>query len=416
MKKNIFFNNFIFYKNRIINNKKDLIQTIKGKNKISGQFSFFFKDRNFYYVGRDELGAKKIFFSIKNNKIFFSKNFLDFRKNKLFELSKIFSAPQNAVIKIYKNKIVEKFSLNSNFVPKKINLKIEINKKLNFFFKSLKKKYSTAIILLSGGLDSVIIANFAKKYFKERCYAITASYKSKNIKKNLQSRDLKTSKLVCKKLNINHSSVFFDDKYIKKNLVKILYSCQDWRDYNVHCAVINFVCAEHIKKNFYKKRIVVLTGDFMNEYFSDYGEVKIEKNTYYNQLKKDNKVKQRFFIKGLDSSARETGVFEYFNLPIFQPFSIVKPYYEKLNLKQIKNKNSKYKFNKFLLPKNIFKLVNPSKIRAQYDPITGGVISFFYRNKIDQKKLIKIFNKKFKTNNLFLKNFINLGTYRTIDI
>ena len=43
------------------------------------------------------------------------------------------------------------------------------------------------------------------------------------------------------------------------------------------------------------------------------------KETYYKQLRTNQKIRQRFFIK-IDSSAREVGVFEYFGIQNFQPY------------------------------------------------------------------------------------------------
>ena len=73
-------------------------------------------------------------------------------------------------------------------------------------------------------------------------------------------------------------------------------------------------------------------------FFADYDEV-LFKKIYYKQLRTNNKIRQRFFIKGLDSSARETGVFDYFKIPIFQPFHCVKTLYEQLPLNDLKIKN-----------------------------------------------------------------------------
>ena len=68
----------------------------------------------------------------------------------------------------------------------------------------------------------------------------------------------------------------------------------------------------------------------MNEYVADYTSEVINGVEYYPQIKQSNTIKQRFFIKGLDSSDRENGIFNYFNIPIFQPYSFVDLYYKKL--------------------------------------------------------------------------------------
>ena len=58
----------------------------------------------------------------------------------------------------------------------------------------------------------------------------------------------------------------------------------------------------------------------MNEYFADYEEEKFEGKTYYKQLRTNQKIRQRFFIKGLDSSAREVGKFS--NILVFKTFNL----------------------------------------------------------------------------------------------
>ena len=401
MEKKIFFNNIFIVGKKSIRNKKNLLNAINNKN-LQGQFSFFLKDKESIYMGRDSIGSKKIFFTLSKGKIFHSKNFLDLTKKETIDFSKIYSVPQNSVIRISKNRTIKKINFTKEAKVKKKFLKKQIDKKLKNFFKILNNQYKHIVILLSGGLDSAIIANYARKYFKKNCFAVTAQYSPNSLlKKKLVSKDLKVSKLICKNLKIKHRAVLFNDTFIKSNLKKILYSCQDWRDYNVHCAVINFACAKFIKSRFKNKKLAVVTGDFMNEFFADYDEVLFKKKIYYKQLRTNNKIRQRFFIKGLDSSARETGVFDYFKIPIFQPFHCVKTLYEQLTLNDLKNKKSKYKFNKKFLDKKIFKLINISKIRAQHDPITGGVISYFFKKKLDQKKITKIFIGTYKTANNF---------------
>ena len=78
--------------------------------------------------------------------------------------------------------------------------------------------------------------------------------------------------------------MLFNDTFIKSNLKKILYSCQDWRDYNVHCAVINFACAKFIKSRFKNKKLAVVTGDFMNEFLQIMTKFSLKKKYIINNL------------------------------------------------------------------------------------------------------------------------------------
>ena len=148
---------------------------------------------------------------------------------------------------------------------------------------------------LSGGLDSTIILDKAKKYFQSNTYAATCSLQKNKASK--LTEDMIHAENISKELKVQHIKILFDEKFVIKNLNKILYTSQDWRDYNVHCAVINYVLAQNIKKKFNLKKTVLITGDFMNEYFADYEEEKFEGKTYYKQLRTNQKIRQRFFIK-----------------------------------------------------------------------------------------------------------------------
>ena len=98
---------------------------------------------------------------------------------------------------------------------------------------------------LSGGLDSTIILDKAKKYFQSNTYAATCSLQKNKASK--LTEDMIHAENISKELKVQHIKILFDEKFVIKNLNKILYTSQDWRDYNVHCAVINYVLAQNIK-------------------------------------------------------------------------------------------------------------------------------------------------------------------------
>ena len=128
----------------------------------------------------------------------------------------------------------------------------------------------------------------------------------------------------------------------------------------------------------------VLTGDFMNEYVADYTSEIINGVEYYPQIKQSNTIKQRFFIKGLDSSDRENGIFNYFNIPIFQPYSFVDLYYKKLPEGYLNKGNIKHELNKKLISNKIYKLISKKKVRAQVGGNNQGILKYMVKNKIFQ--------------------------------
>ena len=218
--------------------------------------------------------------------------------------------------------------------------------------KEIKKKYgNSCYVCLSGGLDSTLIAYFAKKIFKN-VVLLTAYEKDKGKK----SFDLKHSSQIARKLKLKHIKIPFNLKEQLKDLKNIMYASQDWRDYNIHCAFLNFAIAKHINKNL--KKLPVLTGDMMNEFFADYDSEIFKGETFYNipKCKKKKKNRQRFFIRSLDSSDREIGIFNFFRIPLFQPYSVVVSDYENLPEKIINKENSKYIVNGKFIPDSLFKI------------------------------------------------------------
>ena len=170
--------------------------------------------------------------------------------------------------------------------------------------------------LLSGGLDSTIIAYLAKKVFNEviviSCSMLSdADYKSLKNKTNINfsskifSNDFRKAYKISKVLGVKFKAVYFPSSNCTKDLKKILRACQDWRDNNVLCEILNLQIAKNLRSYKQYNNEPILTGDFMNEYVADYTSEIINGVQYYPQIKQSNIVRQRFFIKGLDSSDRE---------------------------------------------------------------------------------------------------------------
>ena len=95
-------------------------------------------------------------------------------------------------------------------------------------------------------------------------------------------------------LKLKHIKIPFNLKEQLKDLKNIMYASQDWRDYNIHCAFLNFAIAKHINKNL--KKLPVLTGDMMNEFFADYDSEIFKGETFYN-IPNVKKKQATFFYK-----------------------------------------------------------------------------------------------------------------------
>ena len=405
-------NNIIYdFKKNKQHKSLDISKLQSEKIYLNGSFSLKKKIKNKYLCLRDPCGASKMFYGqLKSSKkIIFANSFTKLLKN--CKKKSIFSVPKNSLTEISLNgKILKKNYINSEQTNNNDFYK-KFNNKILFFLKSIKKKHGdTCYICLSGGLDSTIIAYYAKKIFKN---PITITARFKYVKdKELLSEDMRIANKVSKLLDINILNLFFNYEDIDKKIFNILDSSQDWRDYNVHCAVLNYFIAENLSRNDRLKHPVI-TGDMMNEFCADYQTEIFKGNKYYIIPKINKKVLQRHLINGLDSSSRETNVFDYFKIPLYQPYCTLVDLYKNLSYQDLIKSNFKYICNGKILPKRILKLVSKKKNRAQMTDKKGGILGYFVNSGLDQDTIIKIFKNKFKVSHLWIKNFISTGQYRT---
>lgn len=417
--------NLVIHKNKSYKNLS-LNKILKFKE-IDGNFCIIKKKNNDYYVFRDHLGTKKLFWLIKKGKVLFSDNFI--KLSKLDRSNKNIKSFRSGFLTILKKngKIIHQKKLERPkiYLPSKItnkNISSLVKNRVNRFLKALKSNYGNEVyICLSGGLDSTIIAYLASKIFKKvtaiSCSMLNSNDYKKYLKykdhnnKNFFSQDFLTAKKISELLGINFKPIIFNESECLKDLKKVMYLSQDWRDFNVHCAILNFQIAKTLKKDRKYKSQPLITGDFMNEFVADYKSEKINNKPYYEIPIKNKKRKQQFLINGLKSSDRENGVFSYFQIPSFQPYSIVSKIFENLPVNHLNDEDVKYKINGKIIDKKLLNIINKKKIRAQVGGKGGGILGSMIKNKIDQKKLIKIFNKNFKFDDQFLKSFIFLGDY-----
>ena len=409
-------NNFFIYDNKV-SKLKNYLDITNGKVS-DGIFSLSKKiSKNKHFLARDDYGCKKLFYIIKQNNLYSADNFIDLRRKT--NSTKILSVPVGSYI-IYDKKINKKKISKIKFKKKFHKLtQVNIKKRLSLFFKSINTEYGdTCIILLSGGLDSTIIAYLAKKKFKN-VIAVTClflnnkdfeKYQKYNHLKIENYSDLKTAKKISKKLKIKFDPLILKLDEIKKNLFKTMHYIQDWRDFNLHCGCLNFQLAKYIKSK-YGTKIPIFSGDFMNELFADYNSEYIDGKEYYKQLKVSNYLRSKWFTQGLETSDRENGIFSKFGLIFFQPYFIIIDMFRNME-KDFLIKNNKHDFNKKIIPKSLYRILPKNKIRAQITDKEGGILKYFIDKKLNEKKIIKLFSKKFKFSRGWLNRFIIFGRYR----
>lgn len=283
------------------------------------------------------------------------------------------------------------------------------------------------VVCLSGGLDSTLIADYAFHHLRGR--VSVASYSSISDADHLAwlngatrlsdlasiSADFRAALEIARTLGVPFIPVLRPPSAVLAGLRPAIALCQDYRDFNVHCAIVNLFLAESIRANFPGQAIAVLTGDLMNEYVCDYQEERIEGTVYYRQPRVPLGARRRFLIRGLDAGDREIGVFGAFGLRVYQAYAAVALPYLQLPADLLADPDLKHRLNGPLLRPELRDLVNLRKQRAQVGGPDGGTLGILHRYKVDQDMLRRLWAESLPSaaRGADPWDMIQVGRYRT---
>lgn len=365
-----------------------------------GQFAAYQQTgKNKYIAVRDPLGIGKLFYTeTTKGDIFFSEKFTDlFTYN-----SPVYSVPAGTMVHIEsqgKRKLLrrlgipteinealnaESFSSNSN--QHAAIYKQRVQQRLNalfHLFRNYEDEGWTVFLALSGGLDSTIIASKAAK-FLQKPIACTLDLG--------KSEDSEKSQKIANHLGINHMVYPTSEKNILAALEKAPSLCQDFRDFNVHCAALNILLAENIKQyvhsnnNINPNKVLVLTGDLMNEFTTDYAGEVIDGVEYYRLPRVGKKDLQQILISGLDTSDREISVFNQYGLNCVQPFAALYDLYASVHDSVFDTEDPKKLLNAFMADPEIMKFIPKTKLRAQVGSRENmGILGLCHKKGLNDK-------------------------------
>ena len=162
-----------------------------------------------------------------------------------------------------------------------------------------------------------------------------------------------------------------DEEQILQALDEAPGFCQDFRDFNVHCAALNILLGKNVKQyvdshdEVDNQKVIILTGDLMNEFTCDYESEFIDGVEYYKLPRVDKKKLQNYLISGLDTSDREISVFKMFGLNCIQPFAALYDLYASLPESILAAEDPKKLLNAFQVDSAIMSFLPKVKLRAQ---------------------------------------------------
>jgi asparagine synthetase B (glutamine-hydrolysing) len=194
----------------------------------------------------------------------------------------------------------------------------EIRRTLDGYLATLARAHPSAeaYICLSGGLDSSGVAALVREWFPN---AVAVSFDLTDAAR--PSEDRLAAERVAAELGMPLVAADADTAGLLSHLDTVLLEGIDWRDFNVHAALVNAVLAEAIAKAGQGDELV-FTGDLPNELLVDYRPERYKGATYYELPRLPPAALRASLVRGLDTCHREVGVFEAFGLPVVQPYAV----------------------------------------------------------------------------------------------
>jgi asparagine synthetase B (glutamine-hydrolysing) len=376
-------------------------------------------------LARDRLGLNKLFLAIHDSGRVLAANYLIDLVERGVPFESIYSVPAGHVLDLDPEQ--ERVALSpyidvgrgaglAHAGPEEVAR--DLRAELEVWFSRLAAQFGRAkiSICLSGGLDSGIIAALAKQYFSDlTAYTCTFSENGAST-----SEDAMYAERLAEFLRIPLRPVPASSDEVVAALDDALCYGQDWRDFNVHCAIVNEILARAMRRDCETygpdAPVLVLTGDLANEFLADYAPVPYEGQEYYRLPGIGPADLRLTLIRGLDAGDREVGIFNHHGLDVFQPYGLVVDQFLRLPGSFIAGERSKQALARAvagdLLPGFIFDRV---KVRAQIGSSTQptGILPLLIQRGNHAGWLRAAFCRLFNIDDeSFLNRFIRAGRYR----
>jgi asparagine synthetase B (glutamine-hydrolysing) len=419
--------NFIWHGERVSDEEAWLESSDDERSRFSGQFAFEGADRRGRSVlARDRLGVNKLFFTLAGGSLQWSNFLLDLRREGI-GLDQIWSVPSGHSVHI--GETSEDFELRKHAslpyhqggeAASPEHYARDIRAGLERTFERIAGALGDrpVFVTMSGGLDSTTIASLARQYLPD-VQGVTFSLTDHHDEED--SEDARFAMRVAEDLDIPIRLVRCTTESIMELLDEVLLYGQDYRDFNVHCGLVNAVLGREIAATLAStgpepgNAPVLLTGDTMNELMADYSAVDVDGRLFYELPRLDKGRLRRFLVNGLDSGDREVGIFARYGLDTIQPYALCAELYTALPGSLIAEEDSKQALVKEVMGDRVPEYVlHRPKVRAQAgDAAAGqGILGAFARAGIDQAELTSRFARLFDATLDETKQLIRTGFYR----
>jgi asparagine synthetase B (glutamine-hydrolysing) len=176
---------------------------------------------------------------------------------------------------------------------------------------------STVFVCLSGGLDSTGALMLALEHFRS---VVAVSFDLRR-EQGPPSADRLTAQRLSQDFGVPLLEVTPSGDELLEGLDAVLKEGIDWRDFNVHAGLVNHALARAIAGAATPGASLVVTGDLPNEFLVDYHAEQLNGRTYYALPRLSPPALQGVLIRGLDTSHREIGPFQAWQVPAVQVYA-----------------------------------------------------------------------------------------------
>jgi asparagine synthetase B (glutamine-hydrolysing) len=270
-----------------------------------------------------------------------------------------------------------------------------------------------AFVCLSGGLDSSTVAVIARQHFPNLS-AVSFDLAQAG---RPPSEDRTAAVNLARDLGMPLIEATVSPDELLSWLDIVLEQGIDWRDFNVHAALVNAALANAIDEECRGDlvRPLVITGDLANEFLVDYHVEEYRGIAYYALPRLDVGRLRAILVNGIDTCHREVGVFEAWGQTVVQPYSVAVEAYLSLPQSFLETAGRKdllvHEIVGDALPDYIY---SRPKVRAQMGGTDagGGVLGACINNGVDAAYLRRRFCALHRTTEEELDRFIRAGRYR----
>ena len=395
----------------------------------SGQYALALVRGDSVLLARDPIGCNKLFFGIDGEgRVVVGNRALQVWRRGV-TLAAMVSCPPGHVLEVHKGEVRDLGGSDLSATVPDEPLRVEdfaseSRAILDRAFGWLASEFKDCrfVVCLSGGLDSSVIASFAANRLSNVAAASFTYLDHDDLRRHTLgapagelrvSEDFRCATAVAGALEMPLLAVVRPREAVAGAVHSSVQLCQDWREFNVHCATVNLFLAQDIRAAFPGERVVVLTGDLMNEYVCDYREEQVGTTIYYKVPRVPMSKRRRYFVRGLDAGDREIGVFSAYGLIACQPFALLAEHYMRIPPAMLEHPDLKWMLNGPLLAPQIMAHVNRAKTRAQVGGKDFGTLGIYHQLGIGEAHLRQTWQAAFPTEReQTCDEFIQFGRYK----